>query len=48
MVYPCATPLPDGRVEAVLLAPPLVVTDDEVDQIVERLQASLGAVARSS
>jgi adenosylmethionine-8-amino-7-oxononanoate aminotransferase len=46
VVYPCATTLPQGRVEAVLLAPPLVVTDDEVDQIVDRLAASLTAACR--
>jgi adenosylmethionine-8-amino-7-oxononanoate aminotransferase len=48
MIYACPTPLRDTMIEAVLLAPPLVVTDDDVEQVVERLATSLAAVGRSS
>jgi adenosylmethionine-8-amino-7-oxononanoate aminotransferase len=37
MTYSCPTPLRDRVIEAVMLAPPLVVEDSDIDQIVGRL-----------
>jgi taurine--2-oxoglutarate transaminase len=37
MVYACPTPLRDRVIEAVMLAPPLVVEDSDIDLIVSRL-----------
>ncbi len=37
LIYSCPTPLNDIVVESVLLAPPLVVSEDDVDEILERL-----------
>jgi len=43
MVYPMGGTI-DGRVgDHVLLAPPFIVSDAELDRIVERLQAALAA-----
>jgi adenosylmethionine-8-amino-7-oxononanoate aminotransferase len=44
MVYSCPTPLGDRVVEAVMLAPPLVVDEADVDEIVDRLGDALGAL----
>jgi len=33
--------------DAVLLAPPLIITDEELDMVVERLEASVDAVERA-
>ncbi|MFZ0323956.1 MAG: aspartate aminotransferase family protein [Actinomycetes bacterium] len=41
LVYACPTPLGDRVVEAVLLAPPLVVTEDDIDEILGRFGAAL-------
>ena len=48
MIYACPTPMNDEVIEAVLLAPPLVVTPQEVDEIVERLGAALDELEVSS
>jgi hypothetical protein len=45
MVYSCPTPLGDRVVEAVMLAPPLVVDEADVDEIVDRLGDALGALS---
>jgi adenosylmethionine-8-amino-7-oxononanoate aminotransferase len=43
-VYPCSSAV-DGRVgDAVLLGPPLSVTDDELDAMLERLVDAVHAV----
>jgi acetylornithine aminotransferase len=34
--------------DAVRIAPPLIISDDEVEQLVERLDVALGAVARGA
>jgi adenosylmethionine-8-amino-7-oxononanoate aminotransferase len=47
MVYPCPTPIDDEHMDAVLLAPPLIISDAEVDELAEKLDAALGDVERS-
>ncbi len=42
MVYACPTPLRDRVIEAVMLAPPLVVDEADIDQIVNRLGDAVG------
>jgi 4-aminobutyrate aminotransferase-like enzyme len=37
MVYSCPTPLGDRVIEAIMLAPPLTIDEDDVDEIVARL-----------
>jgi adenosylmethionine-8-amino-7-oxononanoate aminotransferase len=37
MIYPCPTPLGREVIEAVMLAPPLIVDDGDIDAILERL-----------
>ena len=37
MIYSCPTPLGDEVVEAVMLAPPITITEGDVDEIVSRL-----------
>ena len=44
MVYSCPTPLGRTTVEAVLLAPPLIVTDDEIDEVAAILGEALAAL----
>ncbi len=46
MIYACPAVLPARRVEAVLLAPPMIITDEEVDEVLARLDAALAAVGR--
>lgn len=51
MIYSCPTPIGRTLVEAVMLAPPLVVTEADVDAILERLAdavATLGPAARAT
>jgi adenosylmethionine-8-amino-7-oxononanoate aminotransferase len=47
MVYPCPTPIDDEHLDAVLLAPPLIISDAQVDELAEKLDAALGAVERT-
>jgi adenosylmethionine-8-amino-7-oxononanoate aminotransferase len=47
MVYPCPTPIDDEHLDAILLAPPLIISDAQVDELAEKLDAALGAVERS-
>jgi len=44
MVYPCPTPIDDEHLDAILLAPPLIISDAQVDELAEKLDAALGAV----
>lgn len=46
MIYSCPTPLGNRVIEAVLLAPPLVIDETDVDLIVDRLADALGDVDR--
>ena len=41
MIYPCPTPLGHRTIEAILLAPPLIVDEADIDEILARLAASL-------
>ena len=43
MVYACATPLGATTIEAIMLAPPLTITDAELDEVVAILAESLAA-----
>jgi len=43
MIYSCPTPVGTEHMDALLLAPPLIVTDGELDEIVERLDGALTA-----
>jgi adenosylmethionine-8-amino-7-oxononanoate aminotransferase len=44
MIYSCPTPVGNEHMDALLLAPPLIVTEAEIDQIAELLDATLEAV----
>ena len=46
MVYACPTPLGDRVVEAVMLAPPLVIDESDVDEIVNRLGDAVASLGR--
>ncbi len=43
MVYPMGGTIDGRRGDHVLLAPPFIVTDTELDEIVERLASAVGA-----
>jgi adenosylmethionine-8-amino-7-oxononanoate aminotransferase len=43
MVYPMGGTIDGSRGDHVLLAPPFIATDDDLDQIVERLAAAVAA-----
>ena len=47
MVYACPTPIENEHMDAILLAPPLIISDAEVDELAEKLDASLGDVESS-
>jgi adenosylmethionine-8-amino-7-oxononanoate aminotransferase len=47
MVYSCPTPVGRRTIEAVMLAPPLTIAEDEVEEAVAILADALDAVARS-
>ena len=44
MIYSCPTPLGRRVIEAVMLAPPLIVDEGDIDQILARFQDALGAL----
>lgn len=43
MIYGCATPMGATTLEAVMLAPPLTISDAELDEVVAILAAALAA-----
>jgi len=47
MIYSSPAPVVNRTMDAVLLAPPLIITDEELDMVVERLEASVDAVERA-
>ena len=47
MIYACPTPVGNEHMDAVLLAPPLVISDAELDELAEKLDGALEAVERS-
>jgi adenosylmethionine-8-amino-7-oxononanoate aminotransferase len=44
MIYPCPTPVGTGHMDALIVAPPLTVSDAELDEVAERLDLALGEV----
>jgi len=47
MIYECPTPVGVQHMDALLLAPPLVIRDAEIDELLEKLGAALEAVEQS-
>jgi adenosylmethionine-8-amino-7-oxononanoate aminotransferase len=47
MIYSCPTPVLNRMMDAVLLAPPLIITDAELDIVLERLDDAFGAFERA-
>lgn len=43
MIYACPTPVVNRMMDAVLLAPPLIITDAEMDTVFERLEDAFAA-----
>ncbi|HEY0388148.1 MAG TPA: aminotransferase class III-fold pyridoxal phosphate-dependent enzyme [Gaiellales bacterium] len=41
MIYPCPTPVLNQHMDAVMLAPPLVIGDDEIAEMLSRLEAAV-------
>ena len=44
MIYGCPTPVGNEHMDAVLMAPPLIITDDELDELITKLDSALTAV----
>ena len=44
MIYSCPTPIVNRHMDAVMLAPPMIIADAEIDEMLEKLEASIGAV----
>jgi adenosylmethionine-8-amino-7-oxononanoate aminotransferase len=44
MIYSCPTPVGNEHMDALLLAPPLIVSEQEIDDVAELLDGALGAV----
>jgi adenosylmethionine-8-amino-7-oxononanoate aminotransferase len=44
LIYACPTPLGRRTIEAVMLAPPLIVTREDIDLILDRLADAVGAL----
>ncbi len=44
MIYGCPTPVGNEHMDAILVAPPLIITDDEVDELITKLDGALEAV----
>lgn len=47
MIYSCPTPIGIEQMDALMLAPPLVISDAEIDETAARLDAALGRVESS-
>jgi 4-aminobutyrate aminotransferase-like enzyme len=45
MIYACPTPMGVTTIEAVMLAPPLTITEAELDEVAEILGEALAATA---
>jgi len=48
MIYACPAPLGRRVIEAVMLAPPLVISEDEVDVVLDRLADAVAALGESA
>jgi len=44
MIYPCPTPILNQHMDAVMLAPPLIISEDEVAEMLGVLEESVAAV----
>jgi 4-aminobutyrate aminotransferase-like enzyme len=44
MIYACPTPVLNQHMDAVMLAPPLIISDDEVSEMLGVLEESVAAV----
>ena len=47
MIYPCPTPIVNEHMDAVMLAPPLIISDAEIDELLGSLDAAATAVENS-
>jgi adenosylmethionine-8-amino-7-oxononanoate aminotransferase len=47
MIYSCPTPVVNRQMDAVLLAPPLIISDDEISETLQILDAAVAAVESS-
>ena len=47
MIYPCPTPIVNEHMDAVMLAPPLIISDAEIDEMLGMLDAAVAAVESS-
>ena len=47
MIYPCPTPILNEHMDAVMLAPPLIISDAEIDEMLGTLDAAVTAVENS-
>jgi adenosylmethionine-8-amino-7-oxononanoate aminotransferase len=47
MIYPCPTPIVNEHMDAVMLAPPLIISDAEIDEMLGLLDAAVAAVESS-
>ena len=46
MIYSCPTPIVNRTMDAVMLAPPLIIGDAEVDEMLEKLEQAVDSVER--
>jgi 4-aminobutyrate aminotransferase-like enzyme len=44
MIYSCPTPVGTEHMDALMLAPPLVISDAEIDEVAARLDGALARV----
>ena len=44
MIYSCPTPVGNEHMDALLLAPPLIISEQEIDDVAELLDGTLTAV----
>ena len=47
MIYPCPTPILNEHMDAVMLAPPLIISEAEIDEMLGTLEAAVTAVESS-
>jgi len=46
LIYACPTPVGNQHMDAVLLAPPLIIDDGEIDELLEKLGNAVAEVER--
>jgi adenosylmethionine-8-amino-7-oxononanoate aminotransferase len=46
LIYACPTPVGNQHMDAVLLAPPLIIDDGEIDELLEKLGDAVAEVER--